>query len=231
MLFLVRNNWQSVEAFKAMPEDETERRKAQVLRSMLFGYFDHVEQPVVFDKSRGWLAYLEMAEVVLGRKPKVLVTVRDLRDVLASFEKLFRITASSRQLSQEAAFFHQFQTIEGRCEVLCRNDQLVGSSFNRVKDAVQRGWRDQMLFVEYERLTASPKAVMKDVYEFLGEEPFAHDFDNVEQVTQEDDLVHVWKNLHKIRKKVEPQAPQWPSILPKNVADKYAADAKFWNAL
>jgi sulfotransferase len=231
MMFQVRNSWQNVDAFKAMNEQESDRCKVQVLRGILFGYFEHVENPVVFDKSRGWLAYMEMAEAVLKRRPKVLVTVRDMRDILASFEKLFRKTSATRQLSQEAAAFHQFQTVAGRCEMLCRNDQLVGSSFNRVKDAVHRGWRDCMLFVEYERLTASPKAVLREIYEFLGEEPFEHDFDNVEQVTQEDDLVHIWKDLHKIRQKIEPQPPQWPSILPKEVSDKYAADAKFWTTL
>jgi sulfotransferase len=72
---------------------------------------------------------------------------------------------------------------------------------------------------------------MREVYEFLGEEPFEHDFDKVEQVTQEDDLVHIWKDLHKIRQKIEPQQPQWPSVLSKEASDKYAADARFWTTL
>jgi sulfotransferase len=231
VMFQTRNLWQNVDALKAMDEAESERCKVQVLRGIILGYFEHVDKPVVFDKSRGWLAYMEMAEAVLGRRPRVIVTVRDLRDILASFEKLFRKTSATRQVTQEAAAFHQFQTVAGRCDMLCRNDQLVGSSFNRVKDAVHRGWRDCMLFVEYERLTATPGSVMREVYEFLGEEPFEHDFNNVEQVTQEDDLVHIWKDLHKIRQKIEPQQPQWPSILTKEASDKYADDARFWTRL
>ena len=44
---------------------------------------------------------------------------------------------------------------------------------------------------------------------FLGEEPFKHDFDHVEQLTFEDDYAHGFKDLHKIRAKVEPQGPSW----------------------
>jgi hypothetical protein len=46
---------------------------------------------------------------------------------------------------------------------------------------------------------------MDGVYRFLGEEPCAHDFNNVEQTTFEDDFVYGFKDLHIIRQKVEPQ--------------------------
>src|SRR5262249_45187769 len=154
---------------------------------ILEAYYADVTKPIVFDKSRSWLAYLEMAEAVLGRKAKVLVPVRDLRDVLASFERLWRLTRATQQISQEAAEQFQFQTVEGRCSVWVRGDQPVGLAYNRIKDALQRGFRDRMHFVRFEELTQQRQQTMKKIYEFLGEPYFEHDFDHVEQVTHEDD--------------------------------------------
>jgi sulfotransferase len=99
-------------------------------------------------------------------------------------------------------------------------------AYNRIKDALDRGFKDRMHFVHFEKLTASPAATMAAIYEFLGEERFDHNFEHVEQVTTEDDSVHGFKNLHKIRPKVEPQDPSWPSILG-DAAAKYT-DASFW---
>ncbi|MCX7111318.1 MAG: hypothetical protein NTX45_14565 [Proteobacteria bacterium] len=46
----------------------------------------------------------------------------------------------------------------------------------------------------------------------MGENPFAHDFNHVEQVTFEDDFVYGFKDLHIIRQIIKPQPPQWPKV-------------------
>lgn len=220
ILFSVRNRWDNVVEFKAAPDDEA---KLRVLRAILFSYHKNGDKPIIFDKSRGWLAYLEMAEAILGRKAKVLVPVRDIRDVLASFEKLFRKNAAIFQPAPEAdqRTYFDWQTLEGRCRIWADKSQPVGLAYNRVKDALQRKFGDRMHFVRYEMLTSKPEETMKDIYTFLGEEPFQHDFNYVEQVTEENDFVHGFRDLHKIKPKVEPQPPQWPTILGKQVADLF----------
>ena len=89
VMFGVRNNWDKLIEFRASPNPEG---KLRVLRGILESYYADSELPVVFDKCRGWIStgMLEMAETVLGRNVKILVPVRDLREVLASFEKLHR---------------------------------------------------------------------------------------------------------------------------------------------
>ena len=220
VMFGVRNQWDKLIEFRAMDPAESDAAKLRVLRGILDAYYADVDRPVIFDKSRGWLAYLEMAEAVLEREVRVLVPVRDLRDVLASFELLWRKTSATRQMAQEPANYFQFQTVEGRCEVWCRADQPVGLAYNRVKDALARGFRDRMHFVEFEKLTRNPKRTMRRVYEFLGEEYFDHDFDHVEQVTFENDEVHGIPNLHAIRSKITPVPPRWPGVLG-DIAEKY----------
>ncbi len=210
VMFGVRNSWDNLVEFKAAPNEPAKKR---VLRGILESYYSDIQKPVIFDKCRGWLSLIEMAEYVLDRKVKIIVPVRDTRDVLASFEKLWRENAKGGQIGAEAQNYFQFQTAQGRTEFWLRKDQPVGLALSRIADALQRGLADRLFFVEFEALTSAPEETMQALYAFLGEEYFPHNFKHVEQVTWEDDSVHGFKNLHTIRTKVEPMEPQWPRIL------------------
>lgn len=224
IMFGVRNQWDNLIEFKATPNEPA---KLRVIRGILDNYYADIDKPVIFDKCRGWLSLLEMAEAVIGHKAKVLVPVRDVRDVLASFEKLWRENArTSQTTSENGPGYFKFQTVEGRVENWLSGDQPVGLAYNRIHDAIVRGFGDRLFFVQFEHLTTNPAQVMKDIYNFLGEEQFTHDFNDVKQVTWEDDSVHGFKNLHTIRKKVEPIEPQWQNVLG-SFAEKFGT-MNFW---
>lgn len=139
--------------------------------------------------------------------------VRDIRDILASFEKINRQQASLHQPIFEGQQYFESQTAEGRSQILLQQDKPVGLAYHRVRDALRRGFGDRMYFVEFEKLTGEPEAELKRIYKFLDEEYFNHDFDNVEQVTWENDAVHGIHGLHDIRRKVVPVESQWKKIL------------------
>jgi sulfotransferase len=225
VMFGVRNQWDQLVEFQAHPD---EAGKLRVLRGILESFYADVEQPVVFDKCRGWLSLIEMGEAILGHKMKILVPVRDMRDVLASFEKLWRETSKTSQVGQERSAYFKFQTVQGRCDMWLATDQPVGLAYNRIADALARGYRDRMHFVDFDALTVRPEETLAGIYEFLGEKPFKHDFNNVKQVTWEDDRVHGFKGLHDIRSKVEPIRPQWPTVLGA-FAERFG-NLNFWKA-
>lgn len=214
ILVQTRNAWDKSSAFRSLMRDESEEIKGNVMRSILQAYFAHTDKRVCFDKNRIWTEYLEMAAALVNgpENLRVLVAVRDLRDIVASFEKLFRKTSALSQIPQEAGDPLTMKTAVGRLSVFIDNRQPVGRAFNAVRDAITRGWRKNMLFVEYGSLTNAPKQTLDEIYAFLEEEAFEHDFDNVRQVTFEDDSVHGFKELHTIRKQVRPQKPQWPDV-------------------
>lgn len=236
MLAQVRNTWDKNDANRARDRQENEVLKRNVLRSMLYGYFEKEPQPVCFDKNRYWLEFLEMAAELIGGRDRVrvLVTVRDLRDVLASFEGLYRKTSALGQVPLEMNNVVKCKTALGRFELFIDDAQPVGRAFNAVRDALTRGWRQNMHFIDYEQLTNHPREVLEGVYRFLDEPLYQHDFDNVEQITTEDDFAYGFKDLHKIRMKVEPQGPQWPRIFDDSVQGspawkRVAHFARFWD--
>ena len=235
MLVQVRNGWDRNDAFQAMDRATSERVKGDVLRAMLQAYFGRVERPICIDKNRYWAEFLEMAaELVGGRdRVKVLVTVRDLRDVVASFEKLYRKTSALGQVAQEAGMALKFKTALGRAEVFIDDAQPVGRAYNAIRDAVTRGWSDRMHFIDFEDLTQYPGKTLEGVYRFLDMQSHAHDFGRVEQLTVEDDFVYGFKDLHVIRAKVEPQPRAWPKVYDDAVFQSQAwktleGVAQFW---
>jgi sulfotransferase len=210
---MIKTNWDRFSEFQAMPVNESLEAKIVVLRAVIQSYHSLLGKPVTFDKSRGWLADIEMLEDVFSCTPKILVCVRQLGDVLSSFEKKYRIAKRLGNVPQEATNVSGFQTVEARCNTLLGNNEIVGSSVNRVRDAVSRGCRERLHFVEFDRLTRHPKTVLKEIYEFLDEDVYEHDFTKVKQSTHEDDRVYGWGDLHTIRNSVAPVESDWEVVL------------------
>lgn len=235
MLVQVRNHWDRNDAIQAMDRKTSEQVKTQVLHAMAQAYFDHIDKPVCIDKNRYWAEYLEMAAVLVGgrEKVKVLVSVRDMRDVLASFETLYRKTSAISMPPLQANNELKSKTALGRLEQFIDDAQPVGRAYNAIRDAVTRGWLPNMHFVEYNQLTREPAKTLEGIYRFLGEDPCEHDFDNVKQNTVEDDFVYGFKDLHVIRQQVKPQEPQWPKVFDDAVFQSLAWQnietvAEFW---
>jgi sulfotransferase len=219
VLFNIRNQWDRLVEHQAEGVNYDQLRR--VLSSALDAYHT-TDKEVVVDKGRGWLSLMEMVEFIKGEKPKMIVPVRDLAEILSSFEMLWRKSTGKTQWAFESADYFKAQTVEGRCDIWAEQGQPVGLAYNRLKDAISRGKTDCMLFVEFRDLTRDPAKTMERIYDFLGEEKFTHDFDNVEQVTAEDDVnVHRIPGLHTIRPKVEPVPRMAEEVLGTQLASKY----------
>lgn len=216
VLFNIRNHWHGQIEHKAHPCQE---KLANVLRATFQAYYQDIDKPIVFDKSRGWLAYVELIENITQSKAKIIVPVRPIPDILASFETLYRETSKVRQPPAEAQNYFQFQTVKGRCDYWMRDDQVVGIALARIQDAVRRGLKDRLHFVDFSLLTSQPQQTMEKIYSFLEQEYYEHNFNNVEQITQEDDEIHGFVNLHQIRSKVEPVKSRAEEVLGKDIVE------------
>ena len=87
IILSIRNQWENVAELRASPN---KAGKAAVTNNILHNYVSIIKRPVYFDKSRAWIAYIELAEAILGEKAKILVPVRKITDILSSFENLYR---------------------------------------------------------------------------------------------------------------------------------------------
>lgn len=220
VLFNVRNQWDKLIEHQAEGIDYSQLRR--VLQGVLYNYHT-TDKNLIIDKGRGWLSLIEMAEFILNETPKIIVPVRNISEILSSFEKLWRNTTGQTQWPFESEDYFKSQTVEGRCDIWSNSSQPVGLAFNRVKDVISKGYKNKLLFLEFDELTSNPTLALKKVYDYLELPYFSHNFNNVQQYTKEDDDgVHRIPNLHRIRPQVTPVPNHSSKILGDFLTNKYS---------
>lgn len=200
-------------------------QRATILRGLFESYYSDRDEDVVFDTNRAWTANLP-ALMQLFPDTKLICTVRDVAWVLDSMERQYRDNAfeHTRLFNSPA----ERATVYTRLEALAGANRLVGFSWQALREACWSDYADRLVMVDYDILTARPADVIKLLYDFIGEEPFDHDFDNVIYDAPEFDTQLGLKDLHTVRKKVEPQSRR--TILPPDLFEKFSGMA-FWRDL
>lgn len=223
-LVRIRDSWMGGTGFIAQGLAKIEPRMKAFLRHGIYGFYadEFAAGKTVFDKSRGWLSQIELIEQILERPMKIVVTVRDICDVLASFEKIFRRSAFTDHPVQGEESFQRL-TVTGRAERLLDIKKTVGYLLACLQDVYARGLENRLVIVPYYELTHHPIETIKRVCFECGIPGFACDPANVPNTTQEDDTVYGMK-LHTTRPVVEPDKGQsWRGILPDDLTQRIEA--------
>jgi sulfotransferase len=177
------------------------------------GYFNSItDKKYVLDKSRGWGVYRPFLESFYPN-PKVICLVRDLRSVLSSYEKIYRKNQHKSDPIRDDST-SRGTTVHKRVDEWMNPSNTIGRAIERIFEMTRQGYDDKILYVRYEDLCLNPEHEMKRVYDYLELPYFEHDFDNIEQITSEDDAVYGLSNdLHKIRPSLELNPSDFKQIL------------------
>lgn len=196
------------------------KRKA-ICRALIDAYYADTEQAVIFDTNRNWTARLHQL-VELVDDFKIICCVRNPAWIMDSFEVIYRKNPFdySRMFTPATR-----QTVYSRCEALINAAGAVGSAWTALKEAYYGEYSDRLLLIDYDILTRHPARSIELLYQFLGETPFAHNFDQVDYEESEFDQKLGVKGLHTVRKKVAFNSRR--SILPPDLFAKYQ-DMDFW---
>ena len=206
-----RTIYSSTPEFKAQDEQEMEKAYKGFLKAGIYGYYNAItDRPYVIDKCRAWKSESEFINF-FDPKPKIICMIRDLRGVFASVEKKYR---QNPQLNLGTADWGVLRgTNSNKRLEHFSNTPPIGPAVDRLYDSILMGTHENVLFVRYEDLTQNPTKELKRIYSYLELPYFEHDFNNVEQITQEDDTIHGVFGDHIIRKKVEYKEPDFREVL------------------
>lgn len=155
-------------------------KREAILRGIVGGYYYDlpIDVKVVFDNNRRWTANAS-ALAKLWPECKLLCCVRAPVAIVDSFERL----AQNSPLSASAIVGGVGNTtVYERVHELMKAQGVVGFSLNALRSAFFGPERDRLLIINYDDLCRFPAAVVKDIYEALGEEPFNHDFGNISPI-------------------------------------------------
>lgn len=200
-------------------------QRARLLRGLFDSYYAKFDQPVIFDTNRAWTAQLP-ALMRLFPEAKVICCVRDLSWIMDSLERQFRGNAfeNTRLFNSPA----ERATVYSRVETLAHANRLVGFPWHALREGCYSEFAERLVIVEYDLLSHRPHDVFKLLYQFLDEEPYKHDFDNVEYDAPQFDAQFGLDGLHRVHPKVEPRSRE--TILPPDLFQRYAQLA-FWRSL
>lgn len=217
LLFAARGNYSNSAEFKAQDNVLMKKGWLNFCKEGMQGFYAPItDKPYVMDKSRGWGIHYPFLNTFID-EPKVVVMVRDLRSVYASMEKNFR---KSPEIDDGTINWSSLQgtTTEKRVK-LWADGVPVGMAIERLKQMIDEGIDKKVLFIKYEDLVERPQYEMNRIYKYLGVDAFVHDFNNIEQITQEDDSVYGAFGDHIIRPKLEYFDPKFEDTLGVNVCD------------
>lgn len=223
-LLQIRDNWEKLESHKSYPDGQD---KWAVISSVMQSYHN-TDRKVIFDKNRGWPNHIEFIEKVTGEPVRIIACVRNLEDICTSFEKLYRKNRASGEIHGEFSN-PKMKTIDGRVSVWTSDEGVLGRPYVSLLDIIQRGLGDRILFLPYEEWTKQPAKWFKALYDFIGEEYYEHDFENIEQKIRENDAGYGWgSDLHEIKTgKLKPATSESFQIIGREWSIKLH-DTEFW---
>lgn len=198
--------------FKAQDDKQMKSAFLHYCRYGMEGYFEGLtNKPYVMEKSRAWIGNKAFLEAFYPN-PKIVCMVRDLRDVVASMEKNFRKNPHKAPIQDGKG-----DSIGERVG-LWLTQRPIGTQLKVIRDAILTGAAKDILFIKYENLCQNPQKEIDKVHKFLGVQPYEYDFDNIVQVTHEDDKFHGIYGDHKIRSKIEPLQSNYLDIFGQEIS-------------
>lgn len=216
-------NWESQTSTQV--EDKDERQRTNMVAAMVLAAHKHIEKPIVVDKNRGWAKTGKLLTELLGKQPKMICTVRNIPDIMASFITLINKDNDNwvdKHLKETGFAINNIN----RCRLLWSG--VVGESWQAFKSGYQFN-KQNMLIFEYDSITSSPLEVMKKIEEYLEIEPFQYDLNNLKPMKEKDEL-HGFRGLHDIRPIVKKTSLPPEQIIGKELT-QYYNDMKldFWH--
>jgi len=218
LVFAARENYSTSPEFIAQDKDLMKKGYTAFCKEGMDAFYNAItDKKYVVDKSRGWGIHFDFLTSIRGEEPKIICMVRDLRDVFASMEGNFR---KNPEKSQGIVNWStgQATTVPKRIDFWIQNPP-VGMAIERLQEIIRTGNDAKILFIKYEDLCLYPDSIMTKIYQYLGIPFYKHDFDNIEQVTKEDDEVYGAFGDHVIRKQLKLPASKAKQLLTPDVCN------------
>jgi sulfotransferase len=213
-LLNARSIYTTGDAFRAQDSETMKSGFKHFCKAGLHGFYNGItDRPYVMEKSRGWLGHSEFIEFFTDETPKMICMVRDLRSIFSSMEKNFRKNPDKDPGIVNGVELKNMTTT-ARIDWFSVNVP-IGPSLEWLSEVFQRGKENEVLFVRFEDLTTDPETELKRIYEYLELPYFKHDFNNVEQLTHENDVIHGIFGDHTIQSQVKSIKPDYNQILGK----------------
>ena len=208
-LFLLKET----DVFKNYPDHKS---LDNVLNTVFDNYYKDWPQRIIVDRGPVTTpGNFNVMQKHFGNRFKVIVLLRDLMDVLASFIKWFE--------NEPTAYPNQYgKNIEEKLWVLMQDNGVIAKELKAIQNALN--YKEICHFIKYDDLVKNPQQTITNLYQFLDEPLYPHQFSNLKQFQLNGigyDDKELGNNLHMIRTEVRKEDNPYKSMIPKSIVDAY----------
>jgi sulfotransferase len=202
-----------------------------VMKRIHENFYYNINKPVIIDKNRGWGTPYNWDNLshYVNPEGKVVLTMRPILEVLASFIKVAKKTQT---ITQSLPYFDDnLWSSHYRDEVDAQVDNLMiaNGEIDRAIFSVAnllKNHKDRVHVVWFDDLIEDPQNTLNNIYEFLEIDTYKNNFNNIKEVDKHDDLSgYGMVGLHDVQKKL---------VKPKTKPEDYLSDyviKKYGNAI
>ena len=211
-----------------------------VWRGIREGLYKHRPEPCIIDKSWAWHMNdaIDSTREILGEEMKVICTVDDIADCLASFIMLIRTNPDYVSYIDDY-LRHQRLELNDANRCIAMMDPNIATSVGWCYENLKQTWRGKnrknLLLIERADLVRKPEAVLEKIYAFLEIPELAtwgadqgHYFDRIEkEITEDDGAAYGIPNLHQLGPKLRDRSWKAKEVLGNQLFFKYKR-LEFW---
>ena len=167
------------EQFQAMSVEQADKAMFGFVQGATKGWFEALtNKPTIISKNRSWSNLIH-----LFKNSKYIVMVRDLRDIIESFERVNEKTLALHSYGDSMIFtpaMHQHEKFRYYLEEQNSLSVPLTTEIPRMMELYSKT-KNKVLFIRYEDFVIDPIYMIKKIYSFIEEKYFEHDLDNIEQ--------------------------------------------------
>jgi sulfotransferase len=207
---------------------------ASVISSTPHIFYADKNVKYVVDKNLNWTTYkgVETIHKYITRDIKIICPVRNILDILVSFDTIINASKDSQQnVIDERVLERTFPDkplADRRADWLMGYDKDIPLCLHFMKNAMYEQHRNMFHFVDYDDFIANPQQEIEKIYGFLQIEPYTHQFDNIinTEGIKENSLLNI-KNLHTIRPSLNKQSRKPEDVFQPQTIARYS-NLEFW---
>jgi sulfotransferase len=169
-----------------------------IFKSIVSSYYSHINESIVIDKWRGWVANIPQIKEIITDKPKIICTYRPIEEIITSFLYLIKNDKNNfidKELNSKCLEL----TNSNRAKYLWEFG-VVGETYSFFTNSLK--YKSEICYVSYDEIVLYPDQTLNKIYNYLEMDRYNHYYENIDTKILDNDEFWKLKNLHSIRNKL-----------------------------
>lgn len=224
LISVINDNWPNISQALINPPPE---QYANIIQGVLDGAYRHETKSIIVDKNRLWPRFGNLMNYSLGKKPKIICTVRSIPDILASYILLIQKNNNKiTYVDQDLIDANLPINNKNRCKILW--EKYITHPYT----SVRLGYKSQnidILFLEYTDIVTNGQQTLNKICDFIGIDTYSVDVNHLQSMEENDNYHGGLTGLHDVRSTLQKTSPSPEQVIGHELV-KYYQDMKleFW---